>query len=272
MTNELITVKQQAILTEQFDAISGEIDKKIALANGMAVSEDNYKDAKKIRADMNKEAKVYADEFKKVEEKVCAPWNQCKAAYQAKVRDKYREIDSVLKDKIGDIETGLKSEKEEKIISFFTDHKEAAGLCYLEWSDMGITVKMSDSEKSLKDAVMAKLSEIKSGSAALAAMDNAAELLAEYKANDFNLSAAISTVQHRKEAAERQAEEIEKARKARAAEREHIDALKTSLPEIEKIVEVKKVSATFKVSAELEKIRALVEFMRGENIEFEQIK
>ena len=72
---ELIRIDQAIKLTTEFEQVSKEIDKKIETANSLVVSEDNYKEVKKIRAELNKEAKMYAEDFKAIKESVLATWN-----------------------------------------------------------------------------------------------------------------------------------------------------------------------------------------------------
>ena len=49
MAYELITVKQLPALEEHFKEIGAEIDAKVTQCQNMVVTEDNYKDIKKIR-------------------------------------------------------------------------------------------------------------------------------------------------------------------------------------------------------------------------------
>ena len=51
--DELITIKQLPVLTEEFKKLGVEIDTKLANINDLVVNEDTYKDVKKIRAEFN---------------------------------------------------------------------------------------------------------------------------------------------------------------------------------------------------------------------------
>ena len=84
---ELIRIDQAIKLTTEFEQVSKEIDKKIETANSLVVSEDNYKEVKKIRAELNKEAKQYAEDFKTIKESVLATWNECEDTYKKMIRD-----------------------------------------------------------------------------------------------------------------------------------------------------------------------------------------
>ena len=95
MENHLITIEQSAVITERFDEIGRELDRRVELARGMVVSEENYKDAKKIRADVGKEAAAYAEDFKKIKGNALAPWRKIEDAYHAKVRAETESIDGM---------------------------------------------------------------------------------------------------------------------------------------------------------------------------------
>lgn len=273
---ELITVEQQSILTEHFDDISAQLDNTLQIVSGMVVSEDNYKDAKKIRAEINKDAKGYADAFKQVKASVLDPWNQIEAAYKVKVRDKYAEADRTLKAKINEITDGIKENKTEEVRAFFDEHAKAAGLDWLRYEMMGQRVGMSDSMKSLKDSVTNFIQMVSADVDAINAQPDGPAIMTEYKRNGLQISAAIRTVEDRMEAERREAEarkEREAARQA-AAEREKAvkDVIREEAPEMKapEPEAEKRLSATFTAIGTKEQLKALVHFMRAQNIEFTQ--
>ena len=95
-TNQLITVKQLPVLEEKFREKGAEIEEKVKTCQSMVVTEDNYKEIKKIRADLNKESKQYAEQFKEVKSKVLTPWQIVEEAYTENIKLKYAEAVLVL--------------------------------------------------------------------------------------------------------------------------------------------------------------------------------
>lgn len=218
---ELIKVDQAIKLTTEFEQVSKEIDKKIETANALVVSEDNYKEVKKIRAELNKEAKQYAEDFKTIKESVLATWNECENTYKSMIRDKYAEGDGILKAKVGEIEDGIKNEKREKVVEFFEKHRASRKLDFVTFDDMNLRIGMSNSLTSLKREVTEKLDEILKGYEG--AMEVSPDVVAEFKLNGYDFARAFTTVKDREER-KRKAEEERKAMLEARAERERKEA------------------------------------------------
>lgn len=288
---ELITIKQEAVLAERFDAIAGELDKRIKIAEGLAVTEDTYKDAKKIRAQLNKEAAAYADDFKQIKSAVLTPWNAIEDAYKAKVRDKYAEADGILKRKIDEITSGIKQQKESDVRAYFAEVKAAtAGVDWLMYDDLararGIKVGMSDSMKSLRDEVRTYVENIARDVDAISRdSENGGEIMGEYRSNGFCYSQAVSTVHDRIERAQKAKEELERRQAERAAAEERAKAAREAAAQAEpeaqeapQIVEEppkaqeKRYTATFTVSGTLDQMKSLVRFLAENGMPYTQIK
>lgn len=127
----IVKIVQPAILAEQFDAIGKDVDEKITRVQGLVVSDQNYKDAKKIRASLNREAAAYASDFREIKKQALAPWEAIEARYNSNIRDKYREADKIMKEKISTIEGGLKGQKEQEVMDYFEE---------LPWPYMSIMI------------------------------------------------------------------------------------------------------------------------------------
>lgn len=273
---ELITIEQRSILAEHFDNVASELDKKLQIVHGMVVSDENYKDAKKIRAEINKEAKAYADDFKTVKAAVLDPWNQIEAAYKAKVRDKYAEADRTLKGKIDEITDGIKAEKEKTIRDFFTELTAAEGVSWLTFEQSGIRIMMSDSEKKLKEQAETVVQKVRSEVESIDGMENAADVMVEYRRNGLNFADAVATINRREEAKREQEERLARQREQREAEKAHERELERAAEEVPILRKVKEpeppkeYTATFTVTATKDKLKQLVDFMRASEIKFEQ--
>lgn len=283
MVNELITVEQKTVLTSRFDDISKELDTKLERVNGLLVTEDDYKDAKKIRAELNKESKSYADEFKDIKQAVLKPWNEIESEYKEKIAGKYQSIDLTLKSKINEIEDGLKAEKKTQLEEYFNELKTALNIDFVDLSQSKVKVNLSTSLTGLKKDVKNWLEGIDRD---IKAIGDNAELLAEYQRNGYQLSLGIQTIAERKQAI-RAAEEA-RARRAREAE-EEAKRIKEA-EETAKAYEAKNVAIAtqpvteesletennkqfcvgFKVYGNLEQLKALKAYLIDNNLKFEQ--
>ena len=274
--NEIITVEQAVKLTSRFDEISNELDVKRKRVEAMVVSEDSYKDAKAIRAALNKESKAYAEDFKEIKTQVLRPWNEVEAEYKSKIAGKYAEMDGVLKNKINEIEDGLKAEKKTELLEYFEEYKLALGVTFVEFLDLDIKVGLSQSLTALKKEVKEKLDGIFSD---VSAIGKDSEVLAEYQRNGFRLSLAIQTVADRQEAI-RQAEELSAKRQAEAeAEAKRVAEMEKTVQEhapeaVEVKVEPKEekmLCVGFKVYGTLEQLKALKAFLVENEYKFETV-
>lgn len=273
--NEIITVEQAVKLTSRFDEIAAELNEKKARVEALLVSEESRKDAKEIRAALNKDAKAYAEDFKTIKAQVLKPWSDVEAEYKAKIDTPFKEMDKLLKEKIDFIEDGLKAEKKTELLEYFEEYKLALGVTFVEFLDLDIKVGLSQSLSALKKEVKEKLDGIFED---VSAIGKDAEVLAEYQRNGFRLSLAIQTVADRQEAI-RQAEELRAKRQAeaeaeakRVAEMEKIAA--EHAPEhVEVKVEPKEekmLCVGFKVYGTLEQLKALKAFLVDNGYRYEQ--
>lgn len=276
---ELITVKQLPVLEEKFREKGAEIEEKVKACQSMVVTEDNYKDIKKVRAELNKEAKLYADEFRTVKIRVLTPWELVETAYNENVKKKYAIADQELKTKIGEVEQVLKDEKEAEITAYFEEYRQSLELDFVRWEDAQIRVGLSDSKKKLKEQAKEFLDHITDDLELISTQEHKAEILAEYK-RTLNVSRAITTVSDRiaREEAERKAEAERQAKKEEEAKhdeevRSHFTAPRQAKYPAEIVDEpYREHFISFKVYGSVEELTQLVSFMKENGYRYEQIK
>lgn len=277
---DLITIKQLPILEEQFAEIGKKIDEKLERCQKMSVSEENVKDVKKIRALLNKESSYFSEQFKTIKEKVLKPWLDTEEAYKANIRNKYNEADSVLKEKIAEIESGLKAEKESEIRRYFEEHKLANKLDFINFENLELKIGLSTSIKSLKDTVDSFIARVKDDLELIDTQVAKAAIMAEYKIH-LNVSRAIKTVNDRMI---REAEELQNAEeraKTKAEEKAHAEEIKKTIPEaFEKpTIETAKTEndkpaetyIAFRVYGNMAELQTVVKFLNDNKYRYEQI-
>lgn len=288
MANELITVKQLPVLEERFKEIGAALDEKVERCKAMVVTDENRKDIKKIRAELNKERMAFAEEFTVVKAEVLGPWQAVEDAYKENVQSKYKEADAALKVKIDEIEQGLKDKKEAEVRTFFEEAAASDGIDFVTWEQAGIKVGLSDSKKSLMEKAGAFLDRIHQDIALIGTDEHAVEIMAEYK-KTLNASQAIMMVRDRFEREERERQMIEARRAAEEERKEHermvqeevaqagldapvqdeenFDDLIAAAYAEEPIHEI-----TFKVRGTISQIKVLVKTLEDTGINYEQIK
>lgn len=197
MNNDLIRVTQLPIIEENLRALASSIDEKVERAKSLVCTLDTYKDIKAERAALNNEFKALEEQRKAVKDAVLAPYNKFEKIYKECVSNKYKAADADLKEKINEVETGLKAEKAEKVKQVFESEKTAAGLDWLTFEKADIKIGLSDSDKKLSDAVKNYIQTVKSAVAVIELQEYPDEILIEYK-KTLNLQAAIKDVLDRK--------------------------------------------------------------------------
>ena len=265
--NELITLEQAVKLTSRFDDIATELEKKKSLVEAMLVTEDSRKDAKAIRAQLNKESKGFAEEFKAIKQAVLNPWNEVETEYKEKIVNQYALMDKLLKGKIDEIEDGLKAEKETELMEFFEELKLALNLDFVEFSELSIKVGLSTSITACKKQIQEKMDEIARGINAIEMMPNPAELMTEYKRNGYNVAEALRVVNERHRELEQEQELLEQNKAEQEAEENRIEKMEAKA---EVTVEEKKYRTAFNVYGTLDQLKALKEFLEGNGIVYTQ--
>lgn len=298
MENELIIVKQLPVIEDQLAAVKASITERVNQALSLVCTEETYKDVKKVRSDLNKEYAELEARRKEVKAAVLAPYEKFEAVYKDCAGDLYKEADLKLKQKIAEVENGLRKQKEEKLLDYFNEYRESNGIesDFVAFEDTGIKVGLTDSLTSLKKRVKDFLDHIVDDLKAIATHEDRDEIMTEYR-RGYNLGASMSTVAARHKAIEdarKAREEAEARRKAQEEQQMALEAVIAaqvaqeapvaapavmevveSVPEVTPVPEApvaeKTYSTAFKVTGTLEKLKALKAFLVEGGYEYEQL-
>lgn len=198
-SNTLITVKQLPIIAQNLAAVKKSIDERTQRAKSLVCNEATLKDVKKIRAEMGKELTAFEMERKKVKAEVMRPYEEFEKTYRECIADAYKSADAALKWKIGEVENGLKAEREAEVKAYFDEKCAALGLDFVPFDRAGVKIGLSGSMSAFKKTVDTFLASVQSAANVISGMEDNAEILTEYK-QTYDLAAAISTVKERKAA------------------------------------------------------------------------
>lgn len=280
MKNELIVVKQLPIIEERLKTISAEAKAKVDAALAMECTEDNYKEIKKVRADLNKDYKDLEDRRKAVKKEIERPYKEFEAVYNDCVTDVFAPADRELKGKIDDVEGAIKDEKRRKVQAYFDEYAASVGINIQTRESDDIKITLSSTMKSLKEDVRRLIDKRAEDTATIRKMDNADEIMVEYW-RCLDLAKAIRIVTDRhvelekqrevRAIAEEQAKQREEAAahvKAVAAEQAPAVQAHSTEPPSKKDDPDKIVTATFTVTASRKKLRALRDYMIREEITY----
>lgn len=292
MENALIVVKQLPIIEEQLQQVKDSVGKRVNAAMRLYCTEETRTEVKKVRADLNKEYQALEAQRKQVRAAILAPYEQFEALYRECVGDAYCNADAVLKGKIDDVENGIKQRRKEMLKAYFEEYRQSLDIApdLAPFSEAGIKITLSASEKSLKRAAAAYLDSVAEDLALIGTHEHKDEVMAEYR-KTRNASRAVLAVQerHRQIQVEQQRREQQAAiRAAVAASVERVaDAVAQTqgvsvappviaAPEPETKTEsptqnAKVYATAFRVFGTLEQLKALKQFLTDGGYRYEQL-
>lgn len=281
--NEIAVIEQLPIINEQIKTIGKNLDKRLKelKLEKLICTEETKKDLKKLRADLNNELKEFEKQRKEIKAKVFEPYEKFEEIYMAEIKDKYTNADDILRNKITEVESNLKHEKEIEVKRYFDELIESKKIDFVEFSQLDLNITLTASLKSLKEQVDIMISKVEEDLNAINSQDNSDEILVEYKTN-LNLSDAITKVTNRhkaleelerkkestKETIEQEEKGIEKVEEALQAPQE--DVLEGQMT-IDDFGEEEKYETKFLVKGTISQLKELKGFLENGGYEYESI-
>lgn len=266
---EMALVTQLPVIKNHFKEISKDVAKRVKNVMNLAVTEESLTDAKKVRAELNKEFANYEEVRKQIKKEVLKPYEQFEEEYKKNITELFNESDEYLKKQINFHEQEIKGRKEEDLRCYFAELAYSEDLQDLvAFDQLGIKVGLSDSMNKLRKEVKEKFEIIASDIKCIRMDEHSAEILVEYL-ECFNYREAKMKVLKKYADAEKI--------------RERMKELDISIniqeipkePEIHKPIEVilgeETVTSKFEVTTSIEKLKALKEYLNENGIIFKNI-
>lgn len=217
-----IQVKQIPIIIHDLVVVGQSVTERLEALNleGQIVTEDTIQAIKKTRAELNAEAKEWEAQRKTVKDAVMTPYNEFEEVYKSEVIEKFKSADALLKDKITVFENKLKDDRKEEIKQYFVELVLSEDIDFLDFTQLGIEIKLSDSIKSYKDRINAFVCKVMDELVLIDTQAHKAEILVEYK-KSLNAAKAIKEVSDRKEAERIERERLQMAETNRRKDQLH---------------------------------------------------
>lgn len=290
--NSVIVIKQLPMITEQLKAVSAEIDTQISNVLSLACTPETKSTIKKHRASLNTIYKDLESRRIAVKKQILAPYDEFDAIYKECVTNKFNAAFATLDERTGMIDGAIKNELSSDVMEYFTEYALCEGVEWLTWAQANISVGLSSNKTALRRAAKEFVDRVVQDIAMIETQDEAAEMMVEYR-QTLNAAQAIKTVKDRIAAVERQ-KEIQHERFA--AEREEAQRLKAMIsaapitvasapvPIVERDIPADflqpcvhiqpadtKFTVAFKATASQEKLKALVQYLKDNGIEYKQV-
>ena len=274
--SEIIEIKQIPIIVERLQTIKADVTARVDDALSLACTEETVKAVKQARSDLNKEFKDWEAKRGEVKRAIMSPYEQFEAVYKDCITDVFKKADTELKDKIAEVENGVKKRKAAEVKEYFIEYAQSRNIDFLTFEMSGIKVGLSDSLKKLKEQTKAFIDRVSDDLNLIETQEHSTEILVEYK-KSLSVSSAITTVVERYKAIEAEKErEAERqlfeqqAREAEKAVDEIITASKEpaiTLPMVEESDPV--LTLAFKVTAPKSKLKELKTFLINGGYDYE---
>ena len=273
---ELIIVKQLPQIEEHLKELSIEVDKKVESAKSLVCTDENVKEIKELRADLNKEFKEVEQQRKIVKEQILAPYMKFEDIYKTYISEKYKSADIELKSKIESVESELKTKKQQEVREYFEEYKNANDIDFVTYEQIGINVTLSASMKSLKEQAKQFIDKVVDDLKLIETQGHKAEILVEYK-QTLNVSKAITTVTNRFKAIEEEKKRQEELKQRQMEEAQRIaeQNIKMQTEETKKALDnfvVPKVLQAPVIEEKTEEILTLKFTVRGTRTKLRELK
>lgn len=273
--NEIIKLTQLPVIEEQLRSMQEQVEKRTSEAMSMVCTEDTVQAVKKIRAELNSEFWELESQRKAVKKAILEPYDRFDALYSRCISGPYKRADAALKGKIDAVQGEMRASKEAELSEFYNEYAAAHGVDWLPFQRAGIKVLLSSSMKKLKDDARAIIDQIEVDTVAISKMENATEIMAEYK-TCRSLADAVTIVRERHERIDAEQKVAEERKAAQEAQRAAVERVEAAAPEImdppvmaTQGAPEKEYSCTFKVMTTLSKLKALKAYMDKEEIRYE---
>lgn len=272
---DLIKVTQLPVIEERLRSMQEQVEKRTSEAMSMVCTEDTVQAVKKLRAELNGEFWDLEAQRKAVKKAILEPYERFESLYSRCVSEPYKRADADLKSKVDTVQGEMRSRKEVELAAFFNEYAVAHGVEWLTFCDAGINVTLSASMKKLKEEVRAIIDRVEADTTAISSMDDAEEIMAEYKTNR-SLAGAVTIIKERHERIEAERKAAEERKAVQEAQRAAVERVEVAAPEImappvmaTQGASEKEYSCTFTVKTTLPKLKALKAYMNKEGIKYE---
>lgn len=273
---QYVTIQSLPQIAESLKELKGKIEERTAIASQVVVTEENLKEIKKLRAELNREFAAAESDRKTLLKQVSEPIDSFKKTYDEFVAQPYKKADRDLKSKIDTVTAALIDEKSEKLKVYFEEYASEFKVDFVKFENLPIKVTQSESITSLKNKVNNYVNKIVEDVEAIKNLpeDEQPEVMAEYKKH-LNLSVVLAEYHERKRRAEEEKARLEARREQAKQESIRIERVMETAPVIvpaEPPKDEKVYRTTFRVCGTKSQLLKLREFLKENDIKWETAK
>ena len=290
MGNELATKGQELILVKQLPIIEDrlkerylEVQARLEEVSNLAVTEENYKEIKRVRAELNKEFAELEAMRKKVKTAIEAPYKEFENGAYKMLADAYKDAVTRIDGSIKETENILKEDKKRELLEYYEEYRQSLGLdkALADPKKSPIKVGLTGTMKSLKEQARQYLDRIDGDLKMIQTLEDADEVLAEYRVcmsvtdavrmvNDRHKRIADEKVRRMAEEEARRAREANERAVEEAVHEDEVPVTPTVSVDPEAQEEV--LNTVFRVYGTLTMLKELKAFLVNGGYRFENVK
>lgn len=269
-----IRCTQPPIISENLDSVRKNLETLLAEVSALPQNDDSLKYVKQVRANLSKDFEQMEAQRKVVKKQVLEPYDRANQKYTEYISGPYKEADSQLKKWVDDYQNGLKQKCEATLREYFDELCQANGIDFLAFGRCGVAVDMAmarqkEPRKALEQ-IYNTVMNVRSDMDTILKMEDAEEIMAEYR-NYPVLSSAVITVDKRKKEKEQMALLIEEQRRQQEqksqARASMMEAAPEAIPEPEECYTV-----AFQATGSLASLKAMKAYGLTLGITFTEIE
>lgn len=276
MNENIVILEQLPIISERLAPIKQEILDKTNAALKLDCTISNYKDVKKIRAELKKEFELFENKRKEIKTQILEPYEKFENIYKENISSIYKETDKQLKDKIKVVEDTLLLEKKAEVKTYFLEYSKALNLdiCF---EKVNLKLNMSTSISKLKEQCNDFLNKVVDDFNLINSQEYSDEIRVEYK-SILNIHEAIANVYARKKSlgleviSQIQIDEKLSIEQKAISKVDEVLALQVPIVKESMELEGQSFIATFEVISTLDKLKELKEFLNNGGYQYESIQ
>ncbi len=267
--NEIAKIEQMPQIIVQVKEIGKYIDEALKGIDDLECNEENKKEVKEKRSQINKFATSLENKRKEIKAQILAPYQEFEEIYNNECKNKLNDASEMLGSKINEIEEKQKEEKENTLRDFFNQYQETYHLKdIVSFEDVGLNITLSASEKSLKDQIVVFCERINKDIQVINNEENKEELMLEYMKNGYDYQQAKLTLYERK----KQIEELKAKQeeiKEQVKQEEIVEATIDEIGVPQELMQEEQYEATFTIKATKKQLQELKQWLEERNIEYD---
>lgn len=233
----LIAVTRLPEIKENLRSLRDKWEQKARDAASLVCTDESVQSVKTMRAEMRKEFDEADRQRKEAKDRYMAAWNDVESVWKECVADPFKKADSAFKSEIDSFENQLKEELREKLNAYYDELCAAEKIDFLTFDRAlqkgGIKISMADAKaktpRKLQDALAAVTAQIATDMERISRMEDAAEIMTEYK-RTLDFGSAVDTVHSRKRAIEAEREAAERRKEEEARQQEMVAKVEAAAP------------------------------------------